>query len=44
MTMSNTEQNITDTENNEADSRADAIAIFFLIAIAVGAMIFLANG
>lgn len=48
MTMSYTEHNATNAdsnpETNEADSRADAFAIFFLIAIAVGAMVFLAYG
>ena len=51
MTMSYTENNATNpdynAQSNESvseDSKADAIAIFFLIAIACGAMIFLANG
>lgn len=48
MIMSNTENNATNpdqnTETNASDSKADAVAIFFLIAIAVSAMIFLANG
>ncbi len=32
------------TEFNEADSKADTLAIFCLVLIAVGAMVFLANG
>tara|TARA_R100001163_G_C4955928_1_gene121727 strand:- start:457 stop:594 length:138 start_codon:yes stop_codon:yes gene_type:complete len=42
--MSNTDPKASDTDFNEADSKADAIAIFCLIIIAAGAMIFLATG
>jgi hypothetical protein len=41
--MTDTENNSSNPEFNDADSKADAIAIFCLIAIAVGAMIYLAN-
>jgi len=41
--MTDTENNSSTPEFNDADSKADAIAIFCLIAIAVGAMIYLAN-
>lgn len=41
--MSDTENNSSNTEFNEADSKADAIAIFCLVVIAVAAMVYLAN-
>jgi hypothetical protein len=41
--MSDSENNSSNTEFNEADSKADAIAIFFLVVIAVATMVYLAN-
>lgn len=41
--MNETEHKASDSQVNEADSRADAIAIFFLVMIAAGTMIYLAS-
>lgn len=41
--MSDTENNSTESEFNEADSKADAIAMLCLVLIAVAAMVYLAN-
>jgi CHASE3 domain sensor protein len=41
--MNDMQNETSNTEENEADSRADAIAILCLVLIAAGAMIYLAN-
>lgn len=42
--MSDTDNKASEENFNEADSRADAVAIFFLVMIAAGTMIYLAAG